>query len=175
MSPRARQVVGREANVKAEARRERKELLRRLVTEPALPQRHRITVLRRAGLVAPPRSRRRDPRGGRSPRSGRDGSGPRSVRREPVVVEPHRAAATHREAATGYLAPQTHLPGDEPLALVDERVECLLQRREPQPVVDQVGITRLEARLFSWARSRSRVRSSKSEWAMSSARAPGHS
>ena len=46
------------------------------------------------------------------------------------------------------LAAQPHLAGHEPLALVDEGVERLLQGREPQPVVDQLGVAGLEPGLL---------------------------
>ena len=48
----------------------------------------------------------------------------------------------------GQLAAQAHLAGHEPLALVDEGVERRLERREPQPVVDQLGVARLEPGLL---------------------------
>src|SRR5437667_207155 len=70
------------------------------------------------------------------------------VGRQPVVVESHLAPPPHCEAATGHLAAKPHLAGDEALALVDERVERLLQRREPETVVHEVGVARLEARLL---------------------------
>ena len=43
---------------------------------------------------------------------------------------------------------QPHLAGDVALGLGDEGVERLLQRREPQAVVDELGPARLEARLL---------------------------
>src|SRR5579875_1919805 len=65
-----------------------------------------------------------------------------------VVVEADVAAATGDDAAPGQLAAQAHLPGDELLAGVDERVERLLEGGEPQAVVDELGVARLEARLL---------------------------
>ena len=61
------------------------------------------------------------------------------VGRELVVVEPAVGAAAGDEAAPG-LEPQPDLAGDVPLGRVDERVERLAQRREPQAVVDELGV-----------------------------------
>src|SRR6185503_19536560 len=44
---------------------------------------------------------------------------------------------------------QAHLTGDEPLRLVDERVERLAQRRVPQAVVDEFGVPDLEPLLLA--------------------------
>ena len=43
---------------------------------------------------------------------------------------------------------EAHLAGDVALALGDEGVERLLERAEPEPVVDELGVPRLEARLL---------------------------
>ena len=43
---------------------------------------------------------------------------------------------------------QPHLAGDEALALGDERVEGLLERAEPQAVVDELGVAGLEPGLL---------------------------
>jgi hypothetical protein len=58
-----------------------------------------------------------------------------------------------RAPAAGHLArpgrqPQPHVAGHEPLALVDERVDGLLQRAEPEAVVDQLGVAGLEPALL---------------------------
>src|SRR5205807_8240443 len=65
-----------------------------------------------------------------------------------VVVQADLAAPAGHDAATGELTAQADLPGHEPLALLDEGVQRLLERREPQPVVDQVGIPGLEPGLL---------------------------
>ena len=66
---------------------------------------------------------------------------------ELVVVEAVRAAPAGDLAAAG-LEAQAHLAGDELLARVDERVEGLLQRREPEAVVDELGVAGLDAGLL---------------------------
>ena len=71
----------------------------------------------------------------------------RVVGGELVVVEAVRAAATGHDAAAG-LEVQAHLTGDELLARVDERVEGLLQRREPEAVVDELRVARLDPGLL---------------------------
>src|SRR5437763_2017586 len=65
-----------------------------------------------------------------------------------VVVQPDRAPAAGDETAPGNLAPEPDLSGDPLLALADEGVQCPLQRREPQAVVDGLGPAWLEARLL---------------------------
>ena len=64
-----------------------------------------------------------------------------------VVVQAVRAAPAGHDAAAG-LEVQAHLAGDELLARLDERVERLLERREPQAVVDELRVAGLDARLL---------------------------
>ena len=64
-----------------------------------------------------------------------------------VVVEAHRAAPAHHPAPAG-VEGQADLAGDVPLRLDDEGVERLLERREPQPVVDQLRPAGLEPGLL---------------------------
>ena len=66
---------------------------------------------------------------------------------EVVVVEAALGAAAGHEAPAR-LEPQPHLAGDVALGRVDERVERLAQRREPQAVVDELRVARLEAGLL---------------------------
>src|SRR5690606_18846019 len=70
------------------------------------------------------------------------------VGRERVVVEAVVAPAT-RHLARARRQVQAHVPGDEALALVDEGVERLLERAEPQAVVDQLGVAGLEPELLA--------------------------
>ncbi len=69
------------------------------------------------------------------------------VGREAVVVERVWAAPPVHEAASG-LEPQPDLPGHEALRLVHERIERPPERRVPEPVVDELGVPRLEASLL---------------------------
>src|SRR5690606_18201723 len=72
----------------------------------------------------------------------------RVVGGEPVVVEAVVAAPADHVAAVRLQA-QAHLAGDVPLRRVDERVERLLERREPQAVVDELGVAVLEGDLLA--------------------------
>ena len=71
----------------------------------------------------------------------------RLVGGQTVVVEAHRAATPDHEALAR-LAPQADLAGHVGLRFDEERIECLLERREPEPVVDQLGPTGLQAGLL---------------------------
>ena len=64
-----------------------------------------------------------------------------------VVVEADRAAATDHPAPA-LVQPEADLAGDVALGLADEGVEGLLQRREPQAVVDQLGPAGLQPELL---------------------------
>src|SRR5205823_12420583 len=66
---------------------------------------------------------------------------------EAVVVEAHLAPASDDDAAVRFAA-KPDLAAHEALAVVDEGVERLLERREPQAVVDQLRVAGLEARLL---------------------------
>ena len=66
---------------------------------------------------------------------------------EGVVVERVRAPPTGDLARAGR-EPQAHLAGDVALGLVDEGVERLLERAEPEAVVDELGVAGLEAGLL---------------------------
>ena len=96
------------------------------------------------------------------------------VGRESVVVQrwglrrPTIAQETRRFEA------QTNVTTDVSLGLGDERVEGLLERREPHPVVDELGPARLQTPLLV-VTSRSSTRSSRSACAVMSASAAGHS
>src|SRR5690606_2734219 len=69
------------------------------------------------------------------------------VGRERVVVEAV-VAASARHLARPRRQVQPDVAGDEALARVDEGVESRLERAEPQPVVDQLGVARLEPELL---------------------------
>ena len=64
-----------------------------------------------------------------------------------VVVEADRAAPAHHPAPAG-LEAEAHLAGDVALGLDEEGVEGLLERGEPQAVVDQLRPARLEPELL---------------------------
>src|SRR5947209_16638915 len=70
------------------------------------------------------------------------------VGRQVVVVEADLAAAAGDEATARDLTLEAHLTGDEALALVHEGIERLLERREPEAVVHQLGVARLEPGLL---------------------------
>ena len=65
-----------------------------------------------------------------------------------VVVEADVAPAARPRCSGRDSQAQAHLAGDELLALVDEGVEGLLERREPEAVVDQLGVAGLEPGLL---------------------------
>ena len=92
---------------------------------------------RRLGPDGQTTSRHRGPTGARTPPRRRGGMFGRVVGGQSVVVERHRAAPAHHRARARSLEAQTHLTGDVTLALGDERLQCVLQRRVPQAVVDQ--------------------------------------
>src|SRR5581483_7855935 len=70
------------------------------------------------------------------------------VRRQPVVVQAVLAAPAGHLARTRFQV-QAHVTGDEPLRLLQERVERMTQRREPQAVVHQLGVADLEPLLLA--------------------------
>ena len=72
----------------------------------------------------------------------------RVVGGEVVAVEAAVGAPAGHEAAAR-LEPQPHVAGDELLRVRHERVERLLERREPEAVVDELGVARLEPRLLA--------------------------
>src|SRR5712692_1450375 len=72
----------------------------------------------------------------------------RVVRGKVVAVQAVVGAATGDEATTG-LEAEPNVAGHVALGIGHERVERLLQRREPQPVVHQLRITGLEAGLLA--------------------------
>src|SRR5581483_11053870 len=72
----------------------------------------------------------------------------RVVGGEAVVVQAVVAAAPGHLTRAGFEV-EAHLAGDEPLRLLDERVECLAQRREPQPVVHQLRVADLQPLLLA--------------------------
>ena len=67
---------------------------------------------------------------------------------EGVVVEALGGAAADDGAAAGFEA-EAHIAGHGSLGGVDEGVEGLAERGEPEAVVDELGVARLEARLFA--------------------------
>ena len=160
VGPRAGDVVGGQAPVERQADREGHQLLGRSALEAAVPEGAHDR------LVTPPPGPAgwlRPPRGGLLGRPGLDAEAPQPhealgvrvaeavggvVGGQAVVVEAVRAAPTDHVAPARFEA-QPHLAGDEALALVDEGVEGLLQRREPQAVVDELGVAALEALLLA--------------------------
>ena len=66
-----------------------------------------------------------------------------------VVVEAVRADRRPSTSQRARRQVQPHLAGDVALALGDEGVERLLERAEPQPVVDELGVARLEPGLLA--------------------------
>src|SRR6266480_3429069 len=70
------------------------------------------------------------------------------VGRELVVVQPVLGATAGDEAAAR-LEAESHLPRHRRLRCTHERVEGPPQRRVPQPVVDELGVARLEASLLA--------------------------
>src|SRR5258708_23228865 len=71
----------------------------------------------------------------------------RVVGGQPIVVEAHVTAPPDGEAPPR-LATQPDFARDEFLACVDEGIERLLEGGEPQPVVHQLGVARLDASLL---------------------------
>ena len=67
---------------------------------------------------------------------------------EVVAVEATVGPPTRDEAPARF-EPEPHVAGDEALRVAHEGVERLLERREPQAVVDQLGVAGLEARLLA--------------------------
>src|SRR5207248_6592203 len=72
----------------------------------------------------------------------------RVVGRQAVVVQAVVAATTGDLTRAG-LEMKAHLAGHDALRVVDERVERLAQRREPEPVVHQLGVADLEPLLLA--------------------------
>ncbi len=119
-----------------------------LRTEAGPPRASRVAHPRRRALAGRPGLRRPGPRSGRSPRRRRGGRCPprrrwpgRSRTAPTGLRRPTTAAAARGQA-------QPDLAGHVPLGGGDEGVERLLERREPQPVVDELGPARLEPRLL---------------------------
>ena len=152
VGPRTRQVVGGQPLVERQADGEGQQLLGRpFVAEAALPERHvrpRASGRGRVDLAGGPGGDAEAPQPHESLGVLVAEAVGRLVGGQGVVVEPDLAAPAGDDAAARQLAAQPHLAGHEPLALVDEGVERLLERREPQPVVDQLGVPGLEPGLL---------------------------
>jgi len=65
-----------------------------------------------------------------------------------IVVERHGTATTDDPQQARRLEAQPDVTADVSLGLGDERVQRLLERREPHAVIDQLGPARLEAALL---------------------------
>ena len=159
---RADQVVMGEPLVERQADAQRHQRVGRALAEPAVPERLRVSGGHRrdpgsASECGTPGSSLRwrlRPRLDREPPEPHEAGGVLVaervvglVGRELVVVEPAFGAPARDEAAAG-LEAEPDLAGDVALGRVDERVERLAQRREPQPVVDELGVAGLEPGLL---------------------------
>ena len=148
---RTREVVGREAPVERQALGEREQLVGRALGEAAVPEGH--VPVATGSAAGPPCSRahvsterpqRRTKPAESSWRKVSDGV----VGGEVVAVEPAVGAPAGDEAPAR-LEPQADVAGDELLGVAHERVERLLERREPEAVVHELGVAGLEPRLLA--------------------------